>query len=186
MSLIPDPWYALSVKHHHEKAVAAALRGKGFVEFLPLYERRYRSAGRLRTTQLPLFPTYLFCRLDPTHRLPVMTIPGVWGIVGRGNTPEAVSNEEVEAIQAVTQCGRHFCPWEERISAGDAVMIEHGPLKGVRGVVVTADDGWRLVVSVTLLQRAVSVDIDRGWVRSDRWGAPPLRAPAGETAHRRG
>ena len=180
MSSASNRWYALTVKHHHEKAIAAALRGKGFTEFLPLYEHRYRSAGRLRTTYLPLFPTYLFCRLDPRERLPVLTIPGVWGIVGQGNTPDPVNDDEVEAIQAITQCGRRFGPWEEQIQPGDTAVIEHGPLKGVRGVVVSADDSCRLVVSVTLLQRSVSVEIDKTWIRIDRQGTSSvLRASAG-------
>jgi transcription antitermination factor NusG len=45
------------------------------------------------------------------------------------------------------------------------VRIEFGPLVGLEGQVVFEKSRQRLVLSVHLLQRSVSVEIDRSWVR---------------------
>ncbi|HVV47573.1 MAG TPA: hypothetical protein VHC72_20320, partial [Bryobacteraceae bacterium] len=51
-------------------------------------------------------------------------------------------------------------PWPF-LRAGQRVRIEHGPLRGVEGVILEQKDEWRMVVSVELLQRSVSVVLDR-------------------------
>lgn len=154
------PWFAIKVKNRHEKPVATALRGKGYKEFLPLYRNSYRCAGRIRSTELPLFPTYVFSRFDPSFRLPILTIPGVFSIVGLGNVPSPVDETEIEAIQALIASGVGVTPWSYT-EIGDPVRIEMGPLTGLEGTLVRLKSEFRLVVSVTLLRRSVSVEVDR-------------------------
>lgn len=80
-------WLALRVKSRREKVVAAAAHQKGSEEFLPLYLGCQHWSDRLRTVALPLFPGYVFCRLDPEHRLPLLTIPGDLHFVEVGKIP---------------------------------------------------------------------------------------------------
>lgn len=161
---IAYPWFAIKVKSRHEKQVAAALTGKGYNEFLPLYRHRYRVAERIRYADLPLFPTYVFGRFDPSFRLPILTIPGVLSIVGIGNVPSPVDETEIRGIRALTEAGLSIAPWPYT-EVGDRVRIELGPLAGVEGTLVRLKNECRLVVSVTLLRRSVSVELDRECVR---------------------
>ena len=81
-------WYAVRIQSRLASVAAATLRGKGYQEFLPLYRSRRRWSDRFKELDLPLFPGYLFCRFDVTGRLlPILTTPGVIGIVGAGKTP---------------------------------------------------------------------------------------------------
>jgi transcription antitermination factor NusG len=139
------------------------LRGKGYDPFLPSYRVKRHWSDRVKETELPLFPGYVFCRLDSQNRLPVLTATGVVGIVGIGKTPAPIEEREIEAIRAVIRSGLAARPWPF-IHQGDKVRVEHGPLRGVEGVVTSADDGERLVVSVTLLQRSVAVEMNHGWL----------------------
>src|SRR5579859_2892809 len=79
------PWFALQVRMRHEALVTAHLNGKGYEWFLPLYKSRKRWSDRVKETELPLFPGYLFCRFDPQNRLPILKTPGVTQIVGYNN-----------------------------------------------------------------------------------------------------
>lgn len=139
------------------------LRYKGYDPFLPSYKVQRRWSDRTKETELPLFPGYVFCRLDPANRLPVLTATGVVGIVGIGKTPQPIEEREIEAIRAVIESGLASRPWPF-IHRGDRVRVEYGPLRGVEGYVTSADDGERLVVSVTLLQRSIAVELDPAWV----------------------
>jgi transcription antitermination factor NusG len=51
------------------------------------------------------------------------------------------------------------------LQEGQSVLVERGPLKGTEGVVVRMKGAYRLVVSVFLLQRSISAEIDRDSVR---------------------
>jgi transcription antitermination factor NusG len=144
---------------------AATLRGKGYEEFLPLYRSRRRWSDRFKELELPLFPGYLFCRCDVTDRLmPILTTPGVIGIVGAGKTPVPIDEEEIEAIRAILRSGLAALPWPF-LTIGSRVYIERGPLAGLEGIITNADKVYRLIVSVNLLQRSVAVEIDRDWAR---------------------
>jgi len=158
------PWFALKVRTCREKLVAASLRQKGFTEFLPLFRARRRWVDRFKEVECALFPGYLFCRVDPLNRLPVLITPGVISIVGLGKIPIPVDESEVAAIQAIVRSGLELGPWPF-LEAGQRVRVEEGPLRGVEGVLIEVDKRGRLVASVTLLQRAVAVVIDRHWVR---------------------
>jgi len=158
-------WFALSVKSHHETAVSARLINKGFEVFLPLYRTTRTWSDRKKEIQLPLFDGYVFCRFNPNERsVPVATTPGVFRIVSMGNTPAPVPDHEIEAVRAVTNSRSVVEPWPY-IPKGSPVQITSGVLSGVEGSFMEEHTGGRLIVSITLLQRSVAVQIDRTSVR---------------------
>jgi transcription antitermination factor NusG len=157
-------WYAIRVRARCERIVSAALSGKGYDEYLPLYHSRRKWSDRAKDLDLPLFTGYLFCRFDVQVRLPVLTTPGVISIVGSGRIPVAIPDREIDAIQTLIRSGLHLQPWPQLV-VGSRVVIEKGPLKGLEGVALDVKKKYRLFVSVPLLQRSVSVEIDREWVR---------------------
>jgi len=157
------PWYALQVRPRFEKQIASTLLGKGYEGFLPLYRHRSRWSDRMKQVQLPLFPGYLFCRFDLNRRLPILVTPGVMHIVGIGKTPYPVEEEEIAALQSIVVSGLQAEP-RSYLNIGERVRIEIGPLAGTEGILVSLKGSNRLVVSVSLLQRSVSVEVDESWV----------------------
>lgn len=122
---------------------------------------------------MPLFPGYVFCRFDVVDRLPLLIIPGVVCVVGLGKTPLPVKDEEIEAIRTLVASGLPLQPWP-LLAVGDRVRIEEGPLRGVTGAVMAVKGTLQLVVSVTLLQRSVTVTMDRSWLRPEARRGRPL------------
>jgi transcription antitermination factor NusG len=159
----PLPWFGLRIKSRHEQVASTVLKGKGYEPFLPSYKVSRRWTDRSKQTEFPLFPGYLFCRMSTTDRVAVLMSTGVVGIVGIGRTPEPIEEAEIDAIRSILQSGLTVTPWPF-VYPGDIVEVEYGPLRGVRGVVESVNDRRRLVVSVTLLQRSISVELDPAWV----------------------
>jgi transcription antitermination factor NusG len=155
-------WFALSVTPRKEKVTARTLRALGYEDFLPLYSVKRRWSDRIKTVEFPLFPGYVFSRFDPNVRLPILKIATVSHVVGPGNKPEPVNESEIFALQTVCQSGLQAvpCPY---LTVGSKVLIHDGPLSGLEGILVR-DKQTRLVLSVSLLQRSVAVEIDRAWV----------------------
>jgi transcription antitermination factor NusG len=158
------PWYAIHVRSHYEHLVSAGLRGRGYEDFLPLYRSQRNWSDRKKELDLPLFPGYVFCRLNVEHRQPVMCVPGVVSILGLGRTPVAVPEEELGAVRRVIQSGVAAVPWPF-LRTGERVLIERGPLVGVEGTLVEIKSHLRLVLSIELLQRSVAAEVDRAWIR---------------------
>jgi transcriptional antiterminator NusG len=161
-----EKWFALVVKPRHEKAVSTMLEDKGYETFLPLYRQRHTySRGRFKVVELPLFPGYVFSRFDPWLRLPILTTPGVFYVVGVGRTPAPLDDQEIESLQIVVKAG-HCAQPHPFLEAGQRVRITDGPLTGVEGVLVYEKQSPRLVLSITLLQRSVRAEVDREHVTS--------------------
>jgi transcription antitermination factor NusG len=164
-NLTKYPWYAIHVRSRCERVASTVLREKGFEEFLPVCRAKRQWSDRVKRLDLPLFPGYVFCRIDIAARLlPVVSTAGVLGIVRAGKDPIAVPDPEIEAIQAVIRSGLPSTPWPG-LSAGSRAVIEHGPLTGVEGIVLDVNKKYRLIISIPLLQRAVAVEIEPEWVR---------------------
>lgn len=173
------PWFALQVRTRHEIGISDYLRAKGYEQFLPLYKCRKRWSDRIKEVQAPLFPGYLFCRFDPQARLPILKTPGVVQVVGNGRAPIPVCDSEISALQTLIASGLPNQPWPF-LHAGDKVQIQGGPLRGLEGVLVAFKGNCHLVLSVTLLQRSVAVEIDSALVKpvhaaSSRAETVPLR-----------
>ncbi len=143
-------WFALRVRSNYENVAAIHLRDRGFEEFSPTYKTERQWSDRKKQIDLPLFPGYVFCRLNPEHRLPVLTIPGTVGLVGFGNGPSAVPDHEIEAVRRMIGSGLLVAPWPF-LEVGQTVLIERGPLTGVEGILQEIKKKtFRLVVSIPL------------------------------------
>ena len=76
-----------------------------------------------------------------------------------------MDDAEIAALQAIIRAGLPTEPWPY-IHVGQLVRIGCGCLSGVEGILIREKDPWRVVVSVTLLRRAVAVEIDREIIRA--------------------
>lgn len=159
-----DHWFALYVRAHFERTVEQGLKGKGYPAFSPFYRSIRKRSGRNKVLELPLFPGYVFCSFDPYRRLPVLQTPGIVNILGAANVPEPVELSEIQSIRTVAQSGQAVRPWPF-LREGQKVRIEAGPLSGTEGTLLRVKNQLRLVVSVTLLQRSVAVEVDQELVR---------------------
>lgn len=157
------PWFAVRVRSNYEKPVSAVLRSKGFEEFVPVYRSRREWSDRIKVLDLPLFPGYLFCRIDLDKRLPLLTTPGFLYLVGKGRTPEPVDDREILAIRSIVHSGLPALPWPA-LAVGQKVRLKRGPLRGIEGIVTKVADQHRIYVNAMLLQRSVSVQVDPDWV----------------------
>ena len=158
-------WFALRVRSNCEKRVAAAVHQKGYEEFLPLYQCRQRWSDRFKSVELPLFPGYVFCRIDARCRLPILTIPGALHFVGIGKVPAVIEDREIAAIRNVVRSGLQAAPWAY-LNVGKVVHFDSGPLAGLEGILIESSKPCRVVVSVKLLKRSVAVEIEHDWIAS--------------------
>jgi len=155
-------WYAIAVRSNFERIVADSLSCKDYEVFYPTYLSKRRWSDRTKVVECALFPGYLFCHMDLRTRVPLLDTPGVASIVGTGKAAAPVNDGEIAAIRTIVESGLPVAPWPF-LKAGQSVRISHGPLTGLEGIVIAYKNRTRLVVSVEMLQRSVTVEIENDW-----------------------
>jgi len=152
-------WFAVTVKHQHERSVESALAYQNFEALAPLYRAHNRWSDRVKSLDLPLFAGYVFCRFPYRDKVRVLNTPGVRQIVGFGSAPAPVDDAEIACIQAMQRSGVPVRPWPY-LKPGDRVRVERGPLRGLTGTLIREKDTCRLVIGVDLLQRSIAAELD--------------------------
>ena len=153
------PWCALYTSPRHEKRVAQHLAQRQFDCFLPLYssERRWADGSRI-SLELPLFPSYLFVRIQREERSSVLSVPGAVRVVrGSGGELAQLSNETVEALRAALKLG--LVEPHAPIHAGQRVRICAGPLAGFDGIVARNKKNLRVVMMVEHIMQSFAVEV---------------------------
>jgi transcription termination/antitermination protein NusG len=158
-------WFALFVRTKHELSVQRNLHDKGYDTYVPCRPQQRRWADRVKVTEQPLFPNYVFCRFPVNNPYPVVTTPEVYSVVSTGRTPTPIPLVEIEQIRLVVQFGTEVHATETCVVPGEHVRVIAGALRDLEGVVVRVKSGWRLVVGLTLLNRGVATEIDRDCVQ---------------------
>ena len=152
-------WYALRIRSKQERIAEAILNDKGYHSFLPLYKSTRRWSDRTKVIHQPLFPGYLFCEFDATQRQPIVTVGSVIQVVGFGQSPTPVDAAELDQVRAAISSGRNIQPWRH-FESGQAVQVQEGPLAGLKGSFVRHHGVDRLVLTVSLIQRSIAVELD--------------------------
>jgi transcription antitermination factor NusG len=151
-------WHVLHVKSRQEKVLCEDLAAMGIAHYLPLARQTRHYGGRKVLAELPLFPGYVFVRVALMQRLQVQMVPGVLRFVGFGGPPVALDATEMKRLRTgleVLKAEPH--PF---LKLGQRVRVRYGPLAGAEGILKSHRDGYRVVLSMDLIQQAVAVEVD--------------------------
>lgn len=123
-------WIALTTKKHEEFRAADNLIRQNFEYFLPHREVTVRHARKLLTKKRPLFPGYIFARLDLQNDdiRALKSTRGIRGIVCSTDATPAVLKQEImtEIIASCDETGGLLPP--KQLKSGDRVKVSSGPL----------------------------------------------------------
>jgi transcription antitermination factor NusG len=156
----PPNWFAVYTSPRHEKRVGQYFLQKEIEHYVPLYQarRKWRDGSKV-TVDLPLFPGYVFVRIDRSERVRVLQVPGVLSIVGgTGRQPASMPDAEIDALRAGLSL-RHAEP-HPLLTVGQRARIRSGALAGMVGIVVRQKNSLRVVLTMDLIQQSVAVEVD--------------------------
>src|SRR5512146_2982725 len=138
-------WFAAYTYPRHEKKVAEYLGWSGIEAFLPLYKdaRSWKNGLRV-VVERPLFPSYIFVRMEPSQSLKILRTPSVASLVTVAGVPASLPGSEIESIKAgVSQLNLEPHPY---LRKGDRVRVKAGPFAGQEGILVFLKSSWRVVI----------------------------------------
>lgn len=152
-------WYALQTRANHERKVAERLSSQAITSIVPIFSELHQWKDRNKKVELPVFPGYVFVQMDLAERMRAIVISGVVRFVGMGSTPSPILDAEMEVVNACMRHGGLVRP-HAYVAIGSAVHVVSGPLQGLRGILLRRKGISRLVLSVSLIQSSVAVEVD--------------------------
>ena len=155
----PHHWFALQTRSRHEKVVESQLELRQVEHFLPMMKRVSQWTDRKKEVRVPLFAGYCFARFSMDDRVPVLKSQGVVRLVGSADKPEPIPDEEINALKRLISnpCNYMCHPY---LREGMLVEVINGPMQGVKGRLIRGTRNSRLVLSISLIQRSVSIEIN--------------------------
>lgn len=152
------PWEIAHLRSRHEKAVARLLLDAGMPFYLPQIQQTTKRAGRTLVSHHPLFPGYIFLRRAEGLRQTLWRTSALANMI---DVPDqAQLTNELRQIRELQIRGAVLTPTVD-LAPGDAVRITEGAFSGYCGVVAEERGSLRLVVSVSILKKSVSVEFPR-------------------------
>ncbi|MCR5414517.1 MAG: hypothetical protein K6F50_07320 [Kiritimatiellae bacterium] len=156
----PRRWCVLHVKPRTEKKMAAFLRHDRLWHHLPLVVKVKKVQRRKVRTELPLFPGYVFAKLNPSDRIAMLKTNLVVHTMSVAD-PRALIHE----LRQIEHAGRGDAADIRRAPVfreGDHVRIVYGPMRGTEGYLKRDHGGAKIVLNVMMLNQAVEISVDPG------------------------
>lgn len=151
-------WFAVQTRHHHEKRIAARLQLAEMETFLPVHRAVHRwNNGVLAHVELPLFPCYLFARISFAQRVRLLKEPGIISLAASNLTPTPLPDEEISHLRLVAESVK--AQPHPYLAVGQRVKIVAGPLTGVEGILLRKKHELRVVVSIEVIMRSITVEV---------------------------
>lgn len=151
-------WFAIQVIPRRENKALLLLDSQGYESFLPTYRVRHIWSDRVKVLERPLFPGYVFCRIQEGAFGLVLATPGIGRFVTVGGTPCPISDDEICSLARVSRSGLPALPHPYFV-VNQKVQVVNGLFAGVVGAVVRVENQRRLIVSVDAIERSISIAI---------------------------
>lgn len=152
-------WYLVQCKPRHTFRAEEHLTHQGFECFLPTHpvKRKHRQTTRVVTE--PLFPHYLFLRLDHRSNWSVIrSTRGVAHVVTFNGVPKPVPDTVIDALRQHCAILNGEEP-EPLFKAGERVVITQGAFRELEAVVHATKGEERVVLLLNLLNQPQYLEV---------------------------
>ena len=158
-------WYVVHTKIRQEALAMTNLNRQGFECYIPMIKMEKMRRHKATLVEEPMFPRYLFIRLDTSGSgpswSPIRSTLGVSQLVRFGGQPALVDSKLIELLRAREQVGQP----ERLFKAGEKVVVADGPFVGFEAIFKTADAESRSMILLEMLSKPVAMRIETASLR---------------------
>ena len=158
-------WYVVHTKIRQEALAMTNLNRQGFECYIPMIKMEKLRRHKATLVEEPMFPRYLFIRLDsggsgPSWS-PIRSTLGVSQLVRFGGQPALVDSKLIELLRTREQVGQP----ERLFKSGEKVVVADGPFAGIEAIFKTADAESRSMILLEMLSKPVAMRIETASLR---------------------
>ncbi len=155
-------WVAVMTWPHAESLVASRLEEAGIEYYLPMLQGRDLRYKRILTPEKPMFPCYLFAKINDKHIYQTRTVKGVIQIVSSAHSIIVVPQKDIDNVKAFEKSQREWYLREtHKLVKGAEVTITNGEFAGMQGRMVKDNPDGNFCVSITVMNVSFLVHVRR-------------------------
>jgi transcriptional antiterminator RfaH len=158
-------WYVVHTKIRQEALAMTNLNRQGFECYIPMIKMEKLRRHKATLVEEPMFPRYLFIRLDTSGSgpswSPIRSTLGVSQLVRFGGQPALVDSKLIELLRTREQVGQP----ERLFKSGEKVVVADGPFAGIEAIFKTADAESRSMILLEMLSKPVAMRIETARLR---------------------
>ncbi len=151
-------WFVLHVKPRTEKKMASFLRHDRIWHHLSILVKTKRVQRRKVRTEVPLFPGYLFAKMNAAERLAMLKTNLMVNLIG---VPRP--RELIHQLRQIEHAGKKAQGRVKRTAVfreGDFVRVVYGPMHGMEGYLKHDEGGAKIVLNVMMLNQAIELSVN--------------------------
>ncbi len=154
-------WYLVYTKPQQEGLAFENLERQGYSAYLPRMRTRRRRQGRYVKLVEPMFPRYLFIRLnDETDNWgPIRSTIGVANLVRFGMQPARVPDDLIETLKNRDDEGGIQQIERREFHPGDEVRIVEGVMAGYEGIFEARTGKQRVSLLLEIANTTARVEV---------------------------
>ena len=155
-------WFVVRAKTGAEDRAVWHLKNQGFGAYLPRYRKEIRHARKTSTVLRPLFPGYVFVRMDIAQQRwrAINGTVGVISLVQFGGAPHPLNDAVIDAIRDREDGGLvSLAP--DGLKKGDRVRVREGAFVEHTALLAEVSDDMRVILLLDLMGREVRVTMRR-------------------------
>lgn len=160
-SAAASSWVAVSTHPHREYVALDNLQRQGFNGYCPSIRRSRSHARKVEEVRRPLFPGYVFVRLQPDRERwrPIMSTYGVRSLVRCGDRPGVIDQRFIQALKSREVDGDIVRP-AQPYEVGQQVRLVSGAFDGIVATILELNEKDRLTVLLSLMNQEVRTRVE--------------------------
>jgi transcriptional antiterminator RfaH len=152
-------WYPVYTHSRAEKKAFKALTEKGIECYLPLHRQLKRWSDRKKWVEEPFIKSYLFVYIDPNQQAEVLMTKGVARFLYFSGKIASMPERQIQELKLLMASPYDLEITEEDLQPGENVLIKAGPLKGLKGEVVSYRSQKQLILRLENLGFSIVVNV---------------------------
>ena len=152
-------WYAVYTRSRFEKRLMERLTAKGIEAYVPLRKVMKQWSDRKKMIEEPLIRSYCFVKIDPLRYQDVLNTPGAVRYIWFSGKPASIPEWQINILKAITGSDIEVECLPDTFQPGIQVMVNSGPLQGLKGELVNISNKKRVIIRIDHLNQVITVSI---------------------------
>jgi transcriptional antiterminator RfaH len=154
-----NKWYPVYTNPRAEKKACEALISKGIETYLPLHRQLKQWSDRKKWVEEPFIKSYLFVCISERQQTDVLMTKGISRFIYFSGKIASMPQRQIDDLKLLMTSPFELEITEEHLQPGETVMIKAGPLKGLKGEMISYRSQKQLAIRLENMGYAIIVHV---------------------------
>lgn len=157
-------WYPVYTNPRAEKRSHQLLHQQGIETYLPLQRRLKQWSDRKKWVEEPLIKSYLFVKINPRQQAEVLMTPGICRFLYFSGKIASMPERQIEDMKLLLAHEHELEVSDHEFKEGEYVLVKAGPLKGLKGELISFRSQKRLIVRLEHIGQSLLVQVPLAFI----------------------